>query len=939
MKSKILNNILAAIKISIVKHKRLLKSIPLILLLIIASVIFFYRIAAPSMWVDEMNARSHSNWSRAKCVEMKRGMLSYGYHRINYYSEKLFTNIDFSVRAPEAVSALLTLIFIFFLGRNIFSTGVGYISVILLMTNPFFVRYAQENRYYQMGSLCFIACYSFLAFYISTGRRIFLVGIFLFVSMYLRCHEFGIVQVPLLIIPALFLIFVSVRKKISTKRILIELSLTAFLTILLWAPNLYYIISFRLETSDLVKKSVDAFYVRDCGYSVARFGRLLSALSKDIFGKFGSFFILGTLLIASIGSAIFTKWRAVALLTYLMIATLPVVYFMNGRHAVVMSKRILYLLPPITLLCVGGVWCAIKLLSEPFNLLFNILSKKYGKYLYYIIYTTITFIAILFLLLPVLKSNMTRTCNNYFKDREMYKPAAMLISMNWLPGDKVVLTRQSDWVLNGYSPRTPNFWRISTSFSKKQNLLNDYNKGYGIWSLRKTPEVIGLSSTEFIRIPFYRGSVYIARKEYKNNPHLKLQETKKLLRNAVVYSSMPEIKCAKKLIELYNKDKQFTDAWDVALKIASFGWSYDASLFAFNFMRSQGQTKKANKIWFDYANKRFWEGGAQKRAAKLAFKAKNYKLALKYNSKYKIISIGKNALNNSDLGLAYFNLKNYKKALKYFNKDSKITVSNINSSIKISEPYLDCLKNTGNQAEYISLWLAVWEHDKDTSKLYPLYSLLDKLMKNKKQLKIVLNELAVKSPKTLPFDKFIEKTVLNNNSENIRENLLMLKNQAGCELWPLYTYAVDRFAEKNWKNELELPLSELVLKFKADQVAKTNMKVANYGWGSKEHPFFIKTNKNQKNLFAQFDVNIALPGKYKLLVSLATTKKYPFDIYINDKLTLKNVGDVITGSLTTALAKDIDVGTINLIKGKNTITIKIDNGKVQHITGISLIKL
>ena len=96
---------------------------------------------------------------------------------------------------------------------------------------------------------------------------------------------------------------------------------------------------------------------------------------------------------------------------------------------------------------------------------------------------------------------------------------------------------------------------------------------------------------------------------------------------------------------------------------------------------------------------------------------------------------------------------------------------------------------------------------------------------------------------------------------------------------------------------------------------------------------------NQTNLFADFNINIALSGKYKLLVSLATTKKYPFDIYINDKLSLRNVGGVVTGSLKTNNAKDINAGNVNLNKGKNTITIKIDNGKIQHITGISLIKL
>jgi len=946
VKSNILKNLLSAIKTNLYKHKTLFKTIPLVLLLIIASVIFFYRITAPSMWVDEMNARSHSNIDRNKAVEMSkanglsRGMLSYAYFRVNYYSEKLFTNIDFSVRAPEALSALLTLIFVFFLGRHIFSTGVGYISIILLMTNPFFVRYAQENRYYQMGSLCLIACYSFLSFYISTGRRIYLLGLFLFASFYLRCHQFGAIQVPLLIVPMLFLIFISERKKINPKRACIELILTALAVIIVWIPNFLQMLDVHLHYSKATTtKNVDAFFRTQYGYSVDRFLNLTYLVSIDLFRKIGSNTLYIFLVLAVVGSAVYSKWRATILLIYLMLITLPPIYAMNSAHAVIMPKRFLYLLPFITILIVGGVWAAIKLLSEPFNLLFNKILKKYGKYLYYMVYASLTIIAILFLLFPVLKSNMTRTCNNYFKDKEMYKPAAMLISMNWLPGEKTVFTKQADWVLNGYTPRTPNFWRISINSNNKRKILDNFNSGNGIWMLHKSPSTIGIPANEIIEIPLLRGKLYYANQKYKTNPEKKINDYKRLLRNAVVFSTMPEIKCAKKLIELYNKDKQFTDAWDVALKIAQFDLVPNACSFAADFFRKQKQIKRANEIWYKYANMRFWEESAQKRAAKLAFKSSKYKFALKYNFRYKLLTLGKNALNNYELGLIYYHLKNYEKALKLFNEKKEITTSNIVTHADIIEPYLICLKKTGNEAKYISFWLADWDKNKDPSKLYSLYSLLDELIKNKKRLKYVLKKLSEKSPETIPFIEFIKKTVLDNDSENLYQNLLLFKKHAGGGIWPLYTYAVDRFAKNDWKKELELPLSDLVLKFKADQVAKTNMRVANYGWGSKEHPFFIKTNKNQKNLFAQFDVNIALPGKYKLLVSLATTKKYPFDIYVNNKLTLKNVGDVITGSLTTALAKDIEVGIVNLIKGKNTITIKTNTDKLPHITGISLIKL
>ena len=72
--------------------------------------------------------------------------------------------------------------------------------------------------------------------------------------------------------------------------------------------------------------------------------------------------------------------------------------------------------------------------------------------------------------------------DNYFKDKEMYKPAAMLISMNWLPGEKTIFTKQADWVLNGYTQRAPNLWRLSNNVENKSKCLANYKANKGTFS-------------------------------------------------------------------------------------------------------------------------------------------------------------------------------------------------------------------------------------------------------------------------------------------------------------------------------------------------------------------------------------------------------------------------------------------------------------------------
>jgi hypothetical protein len=667
-------------------------------------------------------------------------------------------------------------------------------------------------------------------------------------------------------------------------------------------------------------------------------GVLVLELAKYSLAEFDSFFLLASLVVASVGSAVFSRWKTCVLIAYLFLATLSVVYFMNARQAVVMTKRMIYLLPFVIILSVGGIWCAIRLLLWPFERRVQWMARL-GPPAWRRIQSILMLAVCAYLFVPVVKKNLSRVFDQYYREKEMYQSAAELISVNLRPGDVIVTTKNWDWVLYGYSRSAPKLQRLMTSFRRREELLRKYERGAGIWSLHASPEVIDVPPEECVRIPFYRGSVYLARREYGPDQELREKEAKRLLRNAVVCARMPEIRCATNLLARYKRDDEWVYGVELAAHMASFHSSREACTFAHETFRSYGRTEDANQVWYGYADRRVWEAGAQRRAARLAYAAGEYRNALGYNRLHWLLTLGEDALSESELGLVYFKLGDCDTALDYFTEHGRLSLSNVLERGDLSAACLECLKAEERYVEYISLCLDRWQHARDPSAFQALNTLLDGLREDRGRFTAVLDDVAEKDAAARSLAEFAACAVAAEGALDTNAALQKLKPQVGCRMLPLYAYLVDQFAHEDTKDALELSVSELAFELRADQVRKTNMRIADYGWASKDHPCFIKAHDGQTNLFAQFAPRVPYPGRYRLRVLLSTTREYPFDVDVNGQPALAHVGAVATGSLNTRKGKAVEVGVIDLERGTNTITIRVDSGRIQHINGIRIEKL
>jgi 4-amino-4-deoxy-L-arabinose transferase-like glycosyltransferase len=130
-------------------HRR----VPLLLIaiLVLAAALRFYRIDAQSFWNDEGNSARIAERSVELIVEGAAGDI----HPPLYYLtlhvwRSLFGYGEAALRGLSAVFGIVTVGFVFLLGRRLFEARAGLLAAFLAAVNPFQIYYSQEARMYIM---------------------------------------------------------------------------------------------------------------------------------------------------------------------------------------------------------------------------------------------------------------------------------------------------------------------------------------------------------------------------------------------------------------------------------------------------------------------------------------------------------------------------------------------------------------------------------------------------------------------------------------------------------------------------------------------------------------------------------------------------------------------------------------------------------------------
>ncbi len=122
---------------------------PILLILILACCLYFYRINFRGLWIDEFISVLDG-----KKMAFNKGRLLYYVLLnpwINIYDNEVW------LRVPAIIFAVVSVYLIYRLGNDFFSKKVGLLAGFLLTISPLFINHAQEIRYYTM-SVCLGLC-------------------------------------------------------------------------------------------------------------------------------------------------------------------------------------------------------------------------------------------------------------------------------------------------------------------------------------------------------------------------------------------------------------------------------------------------------------------------------------------------------------------------------------------------------------------------------------------------------------------------------------------------------------------------------------------------------------------------------------------------------------------------------------------------------------
>ena len=121
------------------------------LILSIALALRLYRLGVPSLWWDEMGqvlAVRESLINTLYSAQQHHGAAPIDY-LITFFVVRV-NQADFILRLPAAIWGVLSVYWLYRIGKLIYSREIGMIAALLLAINPFHIRYSQELRFYSL---------------------------------------------------------------------------------------------------------------------------------------------------------------------------------------------------------------------------------------------------------------------------------------------------------------------------------------------------------------------------------------------------------------------------------------------------------------------------------------------------------------------------------------------------------------------------------------------------------------------------------------------------------------------------------------------------------------------------------------------------------------------------------------------------------------------
>jgi mannosyltransferase len=149
--------------------KRQASSFLLLAILLLASLLRFYRLDAQSFWNDEGNSARIAERTVGLIVEGAAGDIHPpGYYLLLHAWRAIFGQSEFALRSLSVVAGVALVALTYLLGRRLFGEATGLMAAFMGAISPFTIYYSQEARMYALlAALSAASTYLLLRFIIN----------------------------------------------------------------------------------------------------------------------------------------------------------------------------------------------------------------------------------------------------------------------------------------------------------------------------------------------------------------------------------------------------------------------------------------------------------------------------------------------------------------------------------------------------------------------------------------------------------------------------------------------------------------------------------------------------------------------------------------------------------------------------------------------------
>lgn len=617
-----------------------LRRATLTLLLALGTFTTLYRIDAPSMWLDEIYHRYIQTLPVAQIVKSEFFMqFCAGYYLINRWTEALIGHPDVAVRLPQAVAAIVSLLLLYLLGRHLFSTGAGLLATFVVSVSPIFVRYAQENRFYQMGSCGALATYYCFARFLETGRRRYLIGLIVASVLLMQTYTYGFVFVcayaPLFVFVALLARLTGPvhAPYLISRRVVIGGAIWAAIIGLLFLPVGLRILTWILS-GDLVAKSgamqgkasFDAWWVAPFGLgpqALLRFLRYDFMYNPFIVAHADRYGLL--IVVGLFGALWLRRGRVLLCLLFYALVTLAMIHVSNICKSVVMAKRFLYLYPIAILFVCGGIGMLVAAAERGLRHALDWLqSRGIAQPRGWVIPAAralLWLVFVRFCILPPLGPALHQLIQDYYQERVPYKTLARVLQRHIRPDEPLwwYPPRNDGWLIGAYLSDELVAQRVDMNVDivSRTQLDNAVAAHGGVWLHQIDPARAGLPHDGYAAITLAGRTTWLVRAAYSNDPARAARDQEALLRTALAYARCPETAAARALADMLLA-RGDTNAADAAAETqARFPWSLPAAEFLLDYYTQRGAYSQGYTHWRRIAKRFFWMPEYRDRTAML----------------------------------------------------------------------------------------------------------------------------------------------------------------------------------------------------------------------------------------------------------------------------------------------------------------------------------